>query len=95
MTTIFFLGVGHMGGGMAANLAKASFGVLAYDISDDNLARAVANGCRAVESTAAGAVAADVVMTSAWADADLVGRSDGRRSAPERATRTVDRPIDQ
>lgn len=35
MTTIFFLGVGHMGGGMAANLAKAGFDVLAYDISDD------------------------------------------------------------
>jgi len=64
MTTIFFLGVGHMGGGMAANLAKAGFDVLAYDISDDNLARAVTNGCTAAESTAAGAAAADVVMTS-------------------------------
>ena len=64
MTTIFFLGVGHMGGGMAANLAKAGFDVLAYDVSDDNLARAVANGCTAVESTAAGAAAANVVMTS-------------------------------
>ncbi|MEC8070351.1 MAG: NAD(P)-dependent oxidoreductase, partial [Actinomycetota bacterium] len=64
MTTIFFLGVGHMGGGMAANLAKAGFDVLAYDISDDNLVRAVANGCTAAESTAAGAAAADVVMTS-------------------------------
>ena len=64
MTTIFFLGVGHMGGGMAANLAKAGFDVLAYDISADNLARAVANGCTAAESTAAGAAAADVVMTS-------------------------------
>ena len=29
MTTIFFLGVGHMGGGMAANLANAGFEVLA------------------------------------------------------------------
>lgn len=64
MTTIFFLGVGHMGGGMAANLTKTGFDVLAYDINDDNLARAVANGCTAAESTAAGAAAADVVMTS-------------------------------
>ena len=64
MTTIFFLGVGHMGGGMAANLAKAGFEVLAFDIRADNLARAVANGCTAAESTAAGAAAADVVMTS-------------------------------
>ena len=29
MTTIFFLGFGHMGGGMAANLANAGFDVLA------------------------------------------------------------------
>ena len=64
MTTIFFLGVGHMGGGMAANLVRAGFGVIAFDISDDNLAQAVANGCTAAASTAAGAVAADVVMTS-------------------------------
>ena len=47
MTTIFFLGVGHMGGGMATNLTKTGFDVLAYDINDDNLARAVANGCTA------------------------------------------------
>ena len=53
MTTIFFLGVGHMGGGMAANLANAGFEVLAQDINDDNLACAVANGCTAAESTAA------------------------------------------
>ena len=64
MTTIFFLGVGHMGGGMATNLTKTGFDVLAYDINDDNLACAVANGCTAAESTAAGAAAADVVMTS-------------------------------
>ena len=64
MTTIFFLGVGHMGGGMAANLTKTGFDVIAFDISDDNLAQAVANGCTAAASTAAGAGAADVVMTS-------------------------------
>ena len=64
MTTIFFLGVGHMGGGMAANLTKAGFDVLAFDIDDANLDRAVDAGCVAAESTAAGASAADVVMTS-------------------------------
>jgi 3-hydroxyisobutyrate dehydrogenase-like beta-hydroxyacid dehydrogenase len=64
VTTIFMLGVGHMGSGMAANLVRAGFDVLAFDISDDNLARAVASGCTAAESTAAGAAVADVVMTS-------------------------------
>lgn len=64
MTTIFFLGVGHMGGGMAANLASAGFDVLAYDLSIERMHEAVENGCRAAESPATGAAAADVVMTS-------------------------------
>ena len=64
MTTIFFLGVGHMGGGMAANLATAGFDVLAFDLSEQRMAEAVANGCTAAESPAVGAAVADVVMTS-------------------------------
>ena len=31
MTTICFLGVGHMGGGMAATLARAGFDVRVFD----------------------------------------------------------------
>ena len=47
MTTIFFLGVGHMGGGMAANLARAGFDVLAFDLDEQRMTEAVANGCTA------------------------------------------------
>jgi 3-hydroxyisobutyrate dehydrogenase len=32
MTTIAFIGLGHMGGGMAANLAKAKHDVRAFDL---------------------------------------------------------------
>ncbi len=64
MTTIFFLGVGHMGGGMAANLARAGFDVLAFDLDEQRMTEAVANGCTAAESPRTGAAMADVVMSS-------------------------------
>ncbi len=42
---IGFIGLGHMGSGMAANLAKAGHAVAAFDLSDAALARAEADGC--------------------------------------------------
>lgn len=64
MTTIFFLGVGHMGGGMAANLARAGFDVAVFDLSEHRIDAAVAHGCTAVADAQAAAAKADVVMTS-------------------------------
>lgn len=43
--TIAFIGLGNMGGGMAANLAKAGHSVNAFDLSAEALARAKDNGC--------------------------------------------------
>ena len=60
---IAFIGVGNMGGGMAANQAKAGRTVLAYDLSADAVARAVAAGCKAAGSAAEAVAAADVVIT--------------------------------
>ncbi len=63
MARIAFIGLGNMGGGMAANLAKAGHEVRAFDLSDAALARAEAAGC-ARSGTAAQAVAdADAVVT--------------------------------
>ncbi len=45
MATIGFIGLGNMGGGMAANLAKGGHNVIAFDLSKDALDRAVAAGC--------------------------------------------------
>ena len=59
MARIGFIGLGNMGGGMAANLAKAGHDVMAFDLSATALERAVATGCRAVGS--AGEAAADGV----------------------------------
>ena len=37
MTTVAFIGLGNMGGPMAANLAKAGFNVRAFDLSEQAL----------------------------------------------------------
>ncbi|MEZ5742595.1 MAG: 3-hydroxyisobutyrate dehydrogenase [Sphingomonadaceae bacterium] len=42
---IAFIGLGNMGGGMAANLVKAGHEVQAFDLSEEALARAKENGC--------------------------------------------------
>ena len=63
MTTIAFIGLGHMGGGMAANLAKAGHDVRAFDLSAEALAAAKAAGCLPVASAAEAATDAEVIVT--------------------------------
>ncbi|MGJ3649074.1 3-hydroxyisobutyrate dehydrogenase [Sphingomonas sp. GlSt437] len=63
MTAIAFIGLGNMGGGMAANLAKAGHDVRAFDLSVDALDKAKAAGCLPVESAAAAVEGAEVVVT--------------------------------
>ena len=56
MARIAFIGLGNMGGGMAANLAKAGHDVRAFDLSEDALLRAEARGAsRLGEATQAAA----------------------------------------
>ena len=55
---IGFIGLGNMGGGMAANLVKAGHEVRAFDLAETALAHAVENGC--VRMGSAGEAAADV-----------------------------------
>jgi hypothetical protein len=63
MAKCAFIGLGNMGGGMAANLAKAGHEVAAFDLSPEALKRAEAAGCK-IAATAADAIAeADVVLT--------------------------------
>lgn len=63
MTTIAFIGLGNMGGGMAANLAKAGHDVAAFDISEDALNTAKANGCRIAASGVDAVKGAEAVVT--------------------------------
>ncbi len=63
MTRVAFIGLGNMGGGMAANQAKAQHQVRAFDLSGDAVARAVAAGCLAAASVAEAVADAEVVIT--------------------------------
>lgn len=60
---IAFIGLGNMGGGMAANLAKAGLEVRAFDLSEDALARAVEAGCIGAASAADAVTGAEAVVT--------------------------------
>ena len=63
MAKIAFIGLGHMGGGMAPNLAKAGHEVRAFDLSEDALNRAVEHGCAAAKSATEACKGADAVVT--------------------------------
>ncbi len=63
MTRIAFIGLGNMGGGMAANQAKAGHEVSAFDLSAAALQRAVAAGCKAAATAGETVEGADVVIT--------------------------------
>lgn len=63
MSKIAFIGLGNMGAGMAANLAKAGLEVTAFDLAPTALARAVDAGCRAAGSAAEAVKDADIVIT--------------------------------
>lgn len=63
MTKIAFIGLGNMGGGMAANLAKAGHDVRAFDLDAEALNRAKQAGCLPVQSAAEAVVGAEAVIT--------------------------------
>lgn len=60
---IAFIGLGNMGGGMAANLAKAGHEVHAFDLSEEALARAVEADCARAASAAEAVTGAEAVVT--------------------------------
>ncbi len=61
---IFFIGVGNMGNPMAVNLVKAGYEVSVFDVARTKADNLVALGAKWVDSIAAGASQADVVMAS-------------------------------
>jgi 3-hydroxyisobutyrate dehydrogenase len=63
MARVAFIGLGHMGGGMAPNLAKAGHEVRAFDLSEEALAHAVERGCKRAKSAAEAVNDADAVVT--------------------------------
>jgi len=63
MARIAFIGLGHMGGGMAPNLVKAGHEVRAFDLSEEALKHAVEAGCIGAGSSDEACGEADVVVT--------------------------------
>jgi 3-hydroxyisobutyrate dehydrogenase len=63
MTRVAFIGLGNMGGGMAANQAKAGREVLAFDLSAAAMDKAAGAGCAKAGSVAEAVKTADVVIT--------------------------------
>jgi 3-hydroxyisobutyrate dehydrogenase len=63
MAKIAFIGLGHMGGGMAPNLAKAGHEVRAFDLVPEAVQHAVDGGCSPAKSAAEAVKDADVVIT--------------------------------
>jgi 3-hydroxyisobutyrate dehydrogenase len=77
MTTIAFIGLGNMGGPMAANLVKAGHKVVGFDLVKTSLDQAKADGATIADSAAAAVKGADIVITmlpagkhvvSVWSD---------------------------
>ncbi|HTF58429.1 MAG TPA: 2-hydroxy-3-oxopropionate reductase [Actinomycetes bacterium] len=63
MTTVGFIGLGIMGGPMAANLVKAGFDVIGYNRGPEPTRRLVEQGGRGADSLAEAVRDADVVVT--------------------------------
>ncbi|MCU6455355.1 3-hydroxyisobutyrate dehydrogenase [Sphingomonas sp. A2-49] len=63
MARVAFIGLGNMGGGMAANLAKKGHDVRAFDLSADALARAKEAGCLPVGTAVDAVEGAEAIVT--------------------------------
>jgi 2-hydroxy-3-oxopropionate reductase len=68
MTSIAFVGLGIMGGPMAANLIRAGHAVTGYDVVTPNVDKLVAEGGRAAADIAGAVAGAAIVITMLPAD---------------------------
>jgi 3-hydroxyisobutyrate dehydrogenase len=63
MARVAFIGLGNMGGGMAANLVKAGHEVAAFDLAEPAIERARGNGCEIATSASKAVTGVDAVVT--------------------------------
>lgn len=63
MTRVAFIGLGNMGGGMAANQARAGREVMAFDLSAAALEKSAVAGCTVAHSIADAVQTADAIIT--------------------------------
>ncbi|MGM7775835.1 3-hydroxyisobutyrate dehydrogenase [Arthrobacter sp. KNU-44] len=74
---IAFIGLGHMGGPMAANLVKAGHRVSGFDLAPEALETARTQGIEIAASAAAAGAGADVVITMLPAGRHVLGAYQG------------------
>ena len=80
---IAFIGLGNMGGGMAANLVKAGHQVRAFDLAEEATARARENGCETFPTVGEAVQGVDAVVSmlpnggivKAVYTADVIGKA--------------------
>ena len=73
MARVAFIGLGNMGGGMAANLAAKGHDVRAFDLSEAALGRAAEAGCLRSASAAEAIEGAEAVVTMLPAGSHVEG----------------------
>jgi len=79
--TIAFIGLGNMGGGMAANLLKNGFAVRAFDLSEEALAKAERAGAIRCASAAEAVTGSDAVVTMLPAGKNGFGKLNNLQSS--------------
>jgi len=88
--TVGFIGLGAMGGGMAASLVRAGHRVIGVDVAEPALARLAAAGGETAASPAEAAAAAEVlcvvVATDAQVETVLFGEGGALAALPKGAT---------
>ncbi|GHI97079.1 3-hydroxyisobutyrate dehydrogenase [Streptomyces olivaceus] len=88
--TVAFVGLGHMGGPMAANLAKAGHRVLGHDLVPAAVEAAARAGVEPVTFAAEAVAAADVVVSMLPAGRHVLGLYDDILTAARPGTVFVD-----
>jgi len=73
MARVAFIGLGNMGGGMAANLVKAGHEVVAFDLAEPAVQRAKGNGCEIATSAEEAVQGVDAVVTMLPAGKHVAG----------------------
>ncbi|MEQ7874348.1 3-hydroxyisobutyrate dehydrogenase [Sphingomonas sp. ASV193] len=73
MKKVAFIGLGNMGGGMAANLVKAGHEVVAFDLAEAAIERARGNGASIAASAGEAVAGVDAVVTMLPAGKHVAG----------------------
>ena len=92
MAHVAFIGLGNMGGGMAANLVKAGHDVHAFDLAEAALAKARENGATAFNDARLAVAGVDAVKPEDMFFnrlCDLCGSETWRRIGPLNADQWV------